>query len=500
MIDSSEVWVICPLVSFLFARLGGFVGVSPNLEGFVSEGNGLGVVVTNLLPLLRLSVNWLGNLLREWEEMSEVRTSELETGLSSSDDPVGGDTAVSSFREVRAFHALREVCGLDSETLGRFRERFQFPERVRVRLPSKEDRACHSFPGEVCFYESSFICGLRLPVHPFFMELLDRYGIAPGQLMPNSWRILVSCMGIWLAATDGGELRVDELTYLYRLKESKEFGHYELVPWEKRTRIVRNLPLSFRYWKSRFFFVSGDDFETPSEGVWGELPRLSRQWRTPNLVKRRPKLKSRYKERVEKAIEYARTIEDWDDLVDPRTLAFDCLGPEPSAFVLRNLRIEGKKKMTTKFNKGMYDKMRAKKDEPLSHLGKKVVRITGKGPPVTSAASVTHLASGTDTTRSASPAASIEEIPTPASKKQRTSDKGKEKVDSRSSSIWDDEKLAVDKAREVVTAEDLRVLSGSSAKDLVDCHLHKLVQVLGESIHLSSEYLAQEAKVESALS
>ena len=60
-------------------------------------------------------------------------------------------------------------------------------------------------------------------------------------------------------------------------------------------------------------------------------------------VKRRPKLKSRYKRRVEKAIEYAKTIEDYDDLVDPRTLAFYCLGLEPFAFVLRNLDIEEKK-------------------------------------------------------------------------------------------------------------------------------------------------------------
>ena len=62
-----------------------------------------------------------------------------------------------------------------------------------------------------------------------------------------------------------------------------------------------------------------------------------------SAVKRQPKLKSRYKERVEKAIEYAKTIEDWDELVDPRTLAFYCLGPKPFAFVLRNIDIEGKK-------------------------------------------------------------------------------------------------------------------------------------------------------------
>ena len=60
-------------------------------------------------------------------------------------------------------------------------------------------------------------------------------------------------------------------------------------------------------------------------------------------VKRRPKLKSRYRECVEKAIEYVQTIEDFDDLVDPQTLAFYCLGLEPSTFVLRNLNIEEKK-------------------------------------------------------------------------------------------------------------------------------------------------------------
>ena len=62
------------------------------------------------------------------------------------------------------------------------------------------------------------------------MELLDHFGIAPRQLMPNSWRIVVSCMGIWLAIMDGDILRVNKLVYLYRLKASKEYRYYELVP------------------------------------------------------------------------------------------------------------------------------------------------------------------------------------------------------------------------------------------------------------------------------
>ena len=77
---------------------------------------------------------------------------------------------------------------------------------------------------------------------------------------------MVNCMQIWLAA-NGDMIKVGELTYLYHLKESKEYGYYELVPWERRTRIVKGLPLSFKYWKSRFFFVSGDILKLPPAGI-----------------------------------------------------------------------------------------------------------------------------------------------------------------------------------------------------------------------------------------
>ena len=97
---------------------------------------------------------------------------------------------------------------MDVNTLGRFKNRFHFLKRVRVRLPNKVDRACHFFTREVCFYVATFVCGLRFPIHLFLMELLDHFGIAPGQLMPNFWRIVVSCMRMWPAITDGGMLKV----------------------------------------------------------------------------------------------------------------------------------------------------------------------------------------------------------------------------------------------------------------------------------------------------
>ena len=91
--------------------------------------------------------------------------------------------------------------------------------------------------------------------------------------------------------------------------------------------------------------------------------------------------------------------------------------------------------MKTKFNKDMYAKMRSKKDEPLSNIGKKTVCVTGKGPSVIPAASVTLVVSGADTTRTASPSTSVEQLPTPVSKRPRLPDKEKEKVDPCTSTV-----------------------------------------------------------------
>ena len=116
--------------------------------------------------------------------------------------------------------------------------------------------------------------------------------------------------------------------------------------------------------------------------------------------------------------------------------------------------------MTTKLNKDMYAKMRSKKDEPLSNIGKKGVRVTGKGPLVTPVTSATPIVSGVETVRTTSPATSVEEIPTPLSKRLRTLSREKEKTDFHSSTVWSNEGLAMDRAHGIVTTEDLKVFTG----------------------------------------
>ena len=82
---------------------------------------GLSLVIGEPSQILGQSLAWFEG---ETRRMAEVRSSELETGLSSSNGLEVGDTTVSAPQEVRAFHALEEVCGLDADTVDRFKDRF----------------------------------------------------------------------------------------------------------------------------------------------------------------------------------------------------------------------------------------------------------------------------------------------------------------------------------------------------------------------------------------
>ena len=216
MVDNFEVRRNSPSVAFLFARLGSLVelfgellgvpspnGSYPQVEEFVSRGSGLGLALGVLYPLLLESQVWFQSvrgLLREESMGFEEGSGDLERGSSSNVVEEGAEidattTALSRAPSsshspapamVRQFHALNEKCSLKVEVFSKFKDRFQFPEGTKARLLRKGEKACAFAHGEVCFYEAAFSCGLRFPVHPFIMELLYHFNLAPGQLMPNS--------------------------------------------------------------------------------------------------------------------------------------------------------------------------------------------------------------------------------------------------------------------------------------------------------------------------
>ena len=57
--------------------------------------------------------------------------------------------------------------------------------------------------------------------------------------------------------------------------------------------------------------------------------------------------------------------------------------------------------------------------------------------------------------------------------------KEREKADSHSSTVWSDGGLAMDRAHRVMTAEDLKALTGMPFNVVANQQVHKLVQVIG---------------------
>ena len=89
----------------------------------------------------------------------DVRSSELETGLSSKAESLNQaiDTAVSKLPSSSSscpLNAFSKSYYLKKSHLKGFRKRFQFSKNTSARLPRLDEKACNFAHEEVCFYEA----------------------------------------------------------------------------------------------------------------------------------------------------------------------------------------------------------------------------------------------------------------------------------------------------------------------------------------------------------
>lgn len=128
---------------------------------------------------------------------SKVRLSELGTGWSSRDDPIGIEEDVTTSKpsdssSFKPFQALIKECVLEGKHLKNLIKCFQFPVETKVRLPRTGEKVYAFTHGHVCFYDANLLCGLHFPIHPFIHELLNHFKTASGQLILNAWWMNVS--------------------------------------------------------------------------------------------------------------------------------------------------------------------------------------------------------------------------------------------------------------------------------------------------------------------
>ena len=158
MVDHSEIRNLSPFVSFLFAHLGASLSYSsdhcPQVGDFALRDSSLGLVMGDLYPLLHQSLDWFKAMRGVFVEERmgfKIRLSNLGMGLSSSGNTTGAETDTAASipmssqpsvsQSPQPFHALKEECSLNEETLSRFMDRFQFPKETRVRLPRLSEKS-----------------------------------------------------------------------------------------------------------------------------------------------------------------------------------------------------------------------------------------------------------------------------------------------------------------------------------------------------------------------
>ena len=160
MVDYSFVRFDCPSIAFLFTHLGCLLesvkeGCLDWVSLFVREDYPYEPILSFLFPLVSHSAKVARSL-----KMSEVRSSDLEIGLSLSDNHVISE-ATSSSTPYRAWNISCSLTGKDEQQI---RDRFQFLNSVKIRILSDGEIACHSYADEVCFYEADVFISLFIPL------------------------------------------------------------------------------------------------------------------------------------------------------------------------------------------------------------------------------------------------------------------------------------------------------------------------------------------------
>uniref|UniRef100_A0A2N9G3V7 Transposase (putative) gypsy type domain-containing protein n=1 Tax=Fagus sylvatica TaxID=28930 RepID=A0A2N9G3V7_FAGSY len=346
----------------------------PPIEGFVSPDSVLHRLSAELYSVICPAIN-------TWEAVRNRMTAneaewplplseELPEGLS--DESNGGVTREVSSEAVpstsgsrplprvdRSWKAMSYFSKFRQDDVDRIRRRYQIPDDVVIRIPDPDERACcPKYEGDVAFYEADLRAGLRFPIQPFVRELLDFLSLAPGQVNPNGWRTIISCMVMWRVSSNGEEdLTVDEFLFCYEpVQIALSRGFWTFKNRDVNSRVVQGLPSSDRIWKDGYFFVCGDNWERlPQEGP-NDFVGVRRSWGTPSSsALDRPLLNSVWQERISRILD----IEDrrYSIFIEPDLLATFSLGPVPSLSVKALVRANKKRINTMKLNKNRLKQM-----------------------------------------------------------------------------------------------------------------------------------------------
>ena len=137
-------------------------------------------------------------------------------------------------------------------------------------------------PKMVFFFEAAFENGLRFPLHSFFKCVLQHFNVCPAQLSPNFWGILASLLVVFKDKVLGVP-SLALLLDLFSVEESTE-GFLYISKWSSFRLIISDMPSSHKFWKERYFFVSGRNWEYNPADQEDKLS-VPTSWTTPENLR-----------------------------------------------------------------------------------------------------------------------------------------------------------------------------------------------------------------------
>ncbi|KAK0575463.1 hypothetical protein LWI29_001021 [Acer saccharum] len=146
------------------------------------------------------------------------------------------DSDVEDHQRDRLLFSPARPCSFDTEVnvvgegeLRKYKSRFDIPDSVTLMLPG--DQAVWNPPeNAVAIYGAMLSCGVTLPLQTFIARFLAEAQIAPAQLAPNSYRILM-CLCLMWKLKGYGPPTPREIRHFYTLRQAGNGGTYFLLSW-----------------------------------------------------------------------------------------------------------------------------------------------------------------------------------------------------------------------------------------------------------------------------
>ena len=145
--------------------------------------------------------------------------------------------------------------------IGLIAAEFSILDSVGMRMPLSGELASNPHGTAVAFHPAFLEIGARLPLHPYIRRICQEFMIAPAQLNPNAWRVVIGMYALWrslgfLAPT----LREVGHCYSFRPHRAGGDGWWALASYDKQgvEPLITGLPSSNKEWKKSWFVATED--------------------------------------------------------------------------------------------------------------------------------------------------------------------------------------------------------------------------------------------------